>query len=90
MYKGLAPYLSIFERRGTKVDEESRKKLGYTTLIYGYNRIGKTVVKTLQKMEQNFLVIDFNPLRIEELERKKISSLYGDATDDDLLEEVNV
>lgn len=47
-------------------------------------------MKTLQKLDEHFLVIDFNPSTIDELERKNIPSLYGDATDDDLLEEINV
>ncbi len=88
LFKLFSPYLSIFEIKGKKVDEKSRQQFGYTTLVYGYHRIGKRIIKTLKKQKEHFLVIDFNPVRIEELETKEIPCLYGDATDDELLDEI--
>lgn len=42
----------------------------------------------MQRKNEKVLVVDFNPNRIDELERKTIPSLYGDAIDEELFEEV--
>lgn len=89
LYKKLAPYLSIFERRGHKIDEGKHyHKRNFDTVLFGYNRIGYSLLKSLKKTKSKFLVVDYNPDTIKSLVEKGISCRYGDADDLELLEEL--
>ncbi len=80
--------LSIFERNKTK---KEIKSLGhYPLLLLGYSEGGQGFVKTFRQMKKRYIVIDYDPDVIEVLERQHINHLYGDATDTELLEEINV
>lgn len=76
----------LFEREATKKEHEPVAK--YPFIIFGYHRGGHEFVKTFRQMKKRFIVVDYNPNIIEHLQHRQIPSLYGDATDLELLEEV--
>ncbi len=91
IYKYLSAYLSIFERKGRKVDEHvSHDRLDCHSLLFGYNHIGENVVQTLRKLKKKFLVVDHNPEVINSLIEQDIPCLYSDAEDDDIIEKINL
>jgi Trk K+ transport system NAD-binding subunit len=55
-------------------------------IMCGHNRIGYSIGKTIDKLEKNLLVIDYNPEIIRALIKKKVSCLYGDVSDIEVLE----
>jgi len=91
IYPYLSKYLRIFEKKGTKVDEHRYHKDGvYDIILFGCNRTGNELVKSLKKSRKKFLVIDYNPETIIELAKKRIECRYGDAEDFELLNELNL
>lgn len=62
----------------------------YDVLVCGCDRIGFSMLQTLQEMNERVLAIDFNPQIIEKLERKNIPCIYGDITDIELSEELPI
>lgn len=80
--------LSVFERNRTK--KEVRSLGHYPLLLLGYSEGGHGFVSTFRQMKKRYIVIDYDPEVIEVLERQHINHLYGDATDTELLEEINV
>ncbi|RMD67759.1 sodium:proton exchanger [Candidatus Pacearchaeota archaeon] len=89
LYRALAPYLSIFEQRGKKVDEQRRMtKDSYDVILFGYNRIGYSLRKAFVKLRKKFLVVDNNPEVIMKLSQEGVDCLYGDAEDVELLNEL--
>lgn len=88
LYHWLERPLSIFERNQTK--KELKSLSHYPLLLLGYSEGGAGYVKTFQQMKKRYIVIDYDPDVIESLERQHIKHLYGDATDTELLEEINV
>jgi Trk K+ transport system NAD-binding subunit len=90
MYKFFSSYLNIFERPGTKVDEHKyHKQEKYNILLFGYNRIGYDILKAIDKTKKKALIIDYNPEIIIDLAKKGYDCRYGDASDTELLEELN-
>jgi voltage-gated potassium channel Kch len=88
LYRLLQKPLSLFERNETKKEVSS---LGhFPLLLLGYSEGGAGFVKTFREMKKRYVVIDYDPEVIETLERQHITHLYGDATDTELLEEINV
>ena len=89
IYQRISKYLSIFEKKKINGDKKFLKK-NYDALLFGYNRTGFDILKTLVKLKKNYLVVDFNPDTIAVLKKFKIPSLYGDAEDSELLNELNL
>ncbi len=54
-------------------------------LIFGYHRIGAVLLEEVKKMTKKYLVIDYDPRAIEELEKKNVPCLFGDAGDEEFL-----
>jgi Kef-type K+ transport system membrane component KefB len=61
-----------------------RKKID--VVMCGYDRIGYSIAKTIKKLKKKLLITDYNPEIIKMLIKKKISCLYGDVSDIEVLE----
>lgn len=72
------------------VYKEKRSKEGYPLLLFGYHHGGHEFVKTFQEIGKRYMVIDYDPTVIESLEHQNIPYMYGDATDNELLEEISI
>jgi len=86
LYDKVSGWISIFERKGAK--KESKKKMKVDAILFGYNRIGFSILRALKKIGKKYLVVDFNPDVISSLTKFKIPCLYGDSYDADLLNEL--
>jgi len=85
-YEKLSGFVSFFERKRIKKSRSIRKK--YDAILFGYNRIGFSILRSLKKIKKNYLVVDFNPDTIESLTNFRIPCIYGDVYDVELLEEL--
>lgn len=88
LYRVFQGPLSFFERNDTK--RELRSLSHYPFLLIGYSEGGAGFVQTFRDMKKRYIVIDYDPDAIEVMERQHITHLYGDATDSELLAEINV
>ncbi len=89
IYDRIAIFLSVFEKKGEKVDAKSHHHEGsYDVILFGYNRIGQNLLNFFKKKRKKLLVIDYDPEVIEDLEARGIECRYGDADDSDLLDEL--
>ena len=70
--------------------KESRSKVEYQLVLFGYHRGGHEFIHTFRHLKRKFLVVDYDPGIIELLQRQQIPCQYGDATDTELLEEIGV
>jgi Kef-type K+ transport system membrane component KefB len=86
LYLWLTPVLKIFgEDIGNK---QKHMKREFDTILFGYNRIGFSILNCLKGMKRKYLVVDFNPDTINSLRKFEIPSIYGDVYDSDFLEEL--
>lgn len=82
-------HLHLFERK--HVQESSHQKArAYPLILFGFRDGGEQFVKTFREMKLPFVVVDYDPEVIDELDRKHIDYLYGDATDSELLSEISI
>ncbi|HHQ45570.1 MAG TPA: sodium:proton exchanger, partial [Candidatus Altiarchaeales archaeon] len=90
-YQHISKYLSIFERKGRKVDEQKHHvKSQYDIILFGYDHIGCELVESFKRMRSSFLIVDYNPEIIVELARKGVPCRYGDVNDLEMLNELNL
>ncbi len=85
-YRKMKSFARIFERKGARREKRRAKK--YDAILFGYNRIGYSILRSLKSIKKEFIVIDFNPDVISTLSKFKIPSIYGDVYDQEFLEEL--
>ncbi len=88
LYHFFEKYLRMFERRKAKDEHERRKR--YDLVLFGYQRGGHEFLPVFRSVSKKFVVVDYDPNVIDFLEQRDIEYMYGDATDHDLLEELNL
>lgn len=88
MYNALEKYLKLFERKKTHSDRESAHK--YDMILFGYKGGGPEFLKVFKSIGKKYVVIDYDPETIDKLEHDKAHYLYGDATDIEFLEELDL
>ncbi|MCK5063363.1 MAG: cation:proton antiporter, partial [Candidatus Aenigmarchaeota archaeon] len=90
IYPHISKYLSIFERKGQKVDEHKYHDLeDYDIILFGYNRVGYDLLKFFEKTKNTFLVVDYDPETILNLAKEGVDCRYGDVSDAEFLNELN-
>jgi Kef-type K+ transport system membrane component KefB/Trk K+ transport system NAD-binding subunit len=90
IYPHISKYLKIFEKKGSKVDEHKYHNTKvHDIILFGCNRIGSDLIESFKKIKKKVLVIDYDPETIMGLAKEGIDCRYGDATDTELLNELN-
>ncbi len=88
IYRHLEHRLVLFERASATDAQHAVKN--YPLVLVGYNNGGHQYLKTFRSLKKRFVVVDYDPEVIEELERANINYFYGDASDPELLTELNI
>ncbi len=88
LYRLLEPYLGIFERAKRKEEHEHHRQ--FDAVLFGYKKGGNEFIKAFKKLTNRYTVVDYDPDVTDELERKHIPYIYGDATDPELLDEIDL
>ncbi len=88
IYPHISKFLSIFEKEETIEEEESDLDVSKPIILIGGHRTGKGMMNYLNK--DDLLVVDFDPLIIEELKKEGIKHLFSDITDPYVLEHIDL
>ncbi len=81
--------LRFFERHVTRVEQREASQ-GSPIVMFGFKKGGREFLKTFASMNKRFVVVDYDPDVIEDLDHQAVPYLYGDAVDPELLEEVDL
>ncbi|MBL7100540.1 MAG: cation:proton antiporter [Nanoarchaeota archaeon] len=91
LYNYLSKYLVVFERSGKKIDEyKYHKHWDYDIILFGCDCTGYYLLESLKKIKKKLLVVDYNPETITDLAKEGVDCRYGDASDSELLDELNL
>lgn len=88
LYNYFERHLTLFER--SHLGEKKEKHGSYELILFGYKKGGAEFVKLFHTMKKSYVVVDYDPEVIELMEHRSVHYMYGDATDLELLEEVNL
>jgi Kef-type K+ transport system membrane component KefB len=88
LYVLFEKYLELFERR--KVRQEHEQHHRYELVLIGYQKGGQEFLKVFKQLKKRYIVVDYDPAIIDSLEQHGAEYLYGDITDPELLEELNL
>ena len=88
LYRKLSGHLEVFEKK--KAKEKGAKSREAKAILFGYNRIGFSILGALKRIKESYLVVDYNPDVIANLKKLRIPCIYGDVDDEDLLAELSL
>lgn len=89
LFAKLGKHLRLFERK-TTVSDRHVTQHHYPIVLFGYRRNSHEFVKTFRKMEKQFVIVDYDPDMVEALESSEEEYMYGDATDSEFLDELQL
>ncbi len=91
LYRFLEKPLRIFDHFTTQGMEYLPSKKAFVSIILcGHNRIGYSILKNLEAVKKQVLVVDYNPTVIQDMIDQGYHCLYGDVTDDEILERMSL
>jgi Kef-type K+ transport system membrane component KefB/Trk K+ transport system NAD-binding subunit len=91
LYLKLSKILSIFEKKGKKKDESIIDfSDGKEVILFGCHRMGSDLIRVFHKSKSDFVIVDYNPEVIKELNSQNIESIYGDISDTEFLDELKL
>ncbi|MBT4258199.1 sodium:proton exchanger [archaeon] len=85
-YNQLPWLFSLFEKKKVRFSPNKTKEVN--TILFGYNRMGFSILNSLKRMKKKYLIVDFNPDIIDDLQKLGMPSLYGDVYDKEFLEDL--
>ncbi|MBS3150275.1 cation:proton antiporter [Candidatus Woesearchaeota archaeon] len=89
IYPIISRHLEIFEKKNILKDDPKIKR-DYEAVLFGYNRIGYNILKSLDRLKIKYIVIDFDPEVIVDLSKNGKRCIYGDADDAELFNDLNL
>lgn len=91
LYVLLEPYLSVFERKKIKEIRLGKKaEFKDHVVLVGGDRTGREIIPLLKKANIPFVVVDFNPRVFNKLYAQELPAVFGDISDPDILDEINL
>jgi hypothetical protein len=88
LYKVLERFLRLFERK--KVRKSTNIAPHLTPSFFGFRKGGSEYAGVFKQLKKRFTVIDYDPDAIDDLEKQNVPYIYGDATDLEMLEEIDL
>lgn len=86
IYHKIHRYLKIFERKDKSEKTGELGELKDHVVLIGGARIGHIILDALKVKETPFIVVDFNPDIIRDMETNNVLSLFGDIGDPEIQE----
>lgn len=90
IYKYVTFAVSFFERKKRFPVQQEDEKLEDHTVVIGAHRVGGEIVRFLKRERQPLVVLDFNPHQVERLLKEEIPVIYGDMSDPEILDLLNL
>ncbi len=89
LFKPLLKSIERIFRKSPTPDRELKTK-SHEVILIGYDRLGYGILRTLLKMKKDFIIVDYNPDIISRLIEHGIPCIYGDISDPETIEELNL
>jgi CPA2 family monovalent cation:H+ antiporter-2 len=93
LFKLIEPLNRWVEKKSPRFppeDEKHASHLGPMSIVIGYGPIGQNVVQSLEKIGFNTIIVDQNVDTIAQLKEDNKASVFGDATQSEILEAAGI
>ena len=90
IYSILKKVLALIEIRKHPHREKYLGEKNHEMIIFGYGRVGFEFVRSAQKLDVSYVVVDYNPETVANLRGEGVSFRFGDAEDVEFLDEIHL
>lgn len=90
IYSKIEKPLGLLDLFNTKGMEYVPDEVKNTIVLCGYNRVGYSILESLKKSKKKILVVDYNPEIITKMAKEGYHCVYGDVSDDEILEKMDL
>lgn len=90
IYPYVSPHLAKLEREDTNDEEEEIKSKKYEVILFGAHRTGSDIIEAFKNKKSSLLIVDFDPEIIEALSKRGYNTVYGDMSDIELLNDIDI
>lgn len=86
----------IFEKKLKKIEIvhsvsiTSNEQFHAEIALFGFDRVGHDFIEAFEQLDKKYVVVDYNPEMIQQLENTKIPFKYGDVEDVEFLREMQL
>lgn len=87
--RAVAPLLHRFAHHKVRVSHR-RGQDRFEAILFGCHRVGEDFLRLLREKKSTFLVVDYDPGTIERLASIGVPCRYGDAANNDFLDEIGL
>lgn len=90
IYNKFSKVLRKLEKKKTKDSIQGIQGKTHEIIIFGYDRIGFSLLRSIDKLKKPYLVIDHDPDIVKKLKSRNINCIYGDASNIEFISEFNL
>ncbi len=90
LYHYVEDLLDVFEREEPLDAQSPAERFSDHVVVVGYHRVGYGIVHKLLDMDEEVLVVDFDPNMIKTLKDDDIPCLFGDIGDPEVIDHMNL
>ncbi len=88
IFRRLSRFLNVFERRLKKAEYYGELTFCKPLVLIGSHRVGENIASHLPK--ENLLIVDFDPDVIARLRKQNYNVIFGDISDNEIIERANL
>lgn len=92
LYKIAKHFVALFERKRihNQAEESVNSSVIDHIVVIGGHRIGGEIINYLKKEGVPIMVLDFNPYQVDKLTRQGVKVIYGDISDPEVFQSLNL
>lgn len=93
LYEKIRPtlkFFGIYKQEEYDVESYKRKQIADRVVIFGFNRMARSLEGLIKKGERRFLIIDNDPARLDYADRLGATTAFGDLKDENLIHELKL
>ncbi len=88
LFRFFAPYLKVFERKRLRKAALEEESLDREIILIGCHRTGEALASHASR--DSLLIVDFDPGIVEELREKGYTAIFGDISDFEIFEKIDL
>ena len=90
LYKIFKKQLKKFEKKIDKKLFETKEQKEWEIIVFGCHRMWWDLLKYTNKIKQDLMIIDYNPMTVKDLQEKNYNAMYWDLQDAEFLDELDM
>jgi len=89
IYESVSRFLGLFDGKRREFGNINKHEK-YDIILLGYSRLGFNLLKAFNLAKKKYLIVDYNPITIMNLSKKRINCVYGDVNDTEFLKSIKL